>query len=414
VKLLAFADLHLGAGTSLGREPGDRLRDQAEVLERIFDVATSESVDAVLLAGDLFEGPTITPQQLEVFADAVEAHLGGSIPIVAINGNGRHDLAMRDVNALAPLRHIPDVHVYSRPALHDLGAVQIACLPWVSPARLVAQNGGDAPRDEINAVAAALLVEVASAIADPRVRPTVLLMHGSLSGASLPQGIATDLLREPVVDVDALLELGFATIIAGHIHAPQIAGPHGWSAVPGAWEGNALPADPFALYTGSPMPLNFGETHVQHGCWIVGVETEITRAEFVPIDSRPFRRSELNLADLETASGDAVAEFDGILDPAAWPDVADAIVKVTVRATQAQQRRLEVHRLRDAILTAGAHTVKIEIDTVREDRARVESVTDELEPVDAFDAWAVAQMIPPKPAATAREQLQDDLEQVAS
>jgi DNA repair exonuclease SbcCD nuclease subunit len=416
MKLLAFGDLHLGAGTALGREPGDRLRDQEQVLERIIALAGVRQVDAILMAGDLFEGPGITPEQLDSFMRAFE-QLEGSIPMIAISGNGRHDLAMRHVNALQPLRHVPGVHVYSRPAIFDFAQVAIACLPWVSPARLVASMNGDVDRDAVNAHAARLLVKVADELCDTRIKPTVLLLHGSLSGASLPTGISTDELREAVLPVDELLELGYAAVVASHIHVPQylrhdfgdlwlqpVHDPRGICAVDGV----------AAFYTGSPMPLNFGETSVPHGVWILDIDAGQTHAEFVPIESRPLRQTILDLAALETDQIDPVSEFDGILDANAWPDVDDAIVKVTLRATQAQQRRLDLGRLREAILAAGAHTVKIDVDSVREQRARVDGVTEELDPLEAFDAWSAANDVVAAAASPARDRMEADLEQVGA
>lgn len=395
MRLLAFADLHLGAGANLGREPGDRLRDQAAVLERIFDLAAREGAEAILLAGDLFEGPTITPEQLEVFA----MRAVGDVPVIAIPGNGRHDLAMREVNALAPLRHIDGVHIYSRPGVHDLGTVQIACLPWVSAARLVAQYDGDVPRDRVNQIAADLIVEAAARIADPRVKPTVLLMHGSLSGASLPQGISTDDLREPVVPVEELLDLGFAAVVAGHIHQPQIAtlDDPAWTAA-GDIDAPWLDIDcPLALYTGSPLPLNFGEAHVPHGCWLLDVKPPVTTTQFVPIESRP-----LVSFDWHPGAGDEpMPAFD-----------EGAIIKVRITTTPGELRRLDLSAVRSNLIAAGAHTVKIEVDTVREERARVDSVTDEIDPLEAFDAWCEASGH--ADFAGAREQMQADLERVAA
>jgi exonuclease SbcD len=238
VKLLAFGDLHLGAGTALGREPGDRLRDQEQVLERIVSLAGVRQVDAILMGGDLFEGPGITPEQLDAFMRPFE-QLEGSIPMVAVSGNGRHDLAMRHVNALQPLRHVPGVHVYSRPTLYELGPVMVACLPWVSPARLVASMNGNVDRD------------LREAAGD---KPAILLTHGSISGAALPNGLPVDQLREPILDLFELADLGFAAVIAAHIHKHQV-----------------LHDEPLIAYVGSPMPLSFGETNDEHGVLLLDV-----------------------------------------------------------------------------------------------------------------------------------------------
>lgn len=401
-RLLAMGDVHLGAGAALGREPGDRLRDQADLLERILDLVSGRDVDAVLVAGDVFEGPVITPEQLDVFARFVRGCDYAGVEIVAISGNGKHDAAMRQVNGVDIFTHIPGITVYSRPGLHDLGPVQVACLPWVSPARLVASMDGDVDRDRVNERAADLLVRVASGLADPRVKPTVLMLHGSISGASLPTGIPTDELREPVLQLDELLDLGYACVVAAHIHVPQVTVPpeNQWED-PRDFGNGAEWSAPFALYTGSPLPLNFGEANVPHGVWILDVAAQRTRAEFVPIESRPLRGMNWT-GDLET------------LPPLILEHVGDAIVKLRVCGTRAALRRLDFADVRAALVDAGAHTVKIETETIREDRARVAGVTGDLEPLEAFDAWVAAAEIGDAITAAAREQMQADLEAVGA
>jgi exonuclease SbcD len=397
-----MADIHLGAGASLGSEPGSRLADQASVLKRILARAIEYEAEAILIAGDVFEGPLVTPEQMDVFADFVDGCYGRGIPVVAISGNGVHDAAMRSVNGLAIFDRLHGIDVYDTPALRDLGPVQIACLPWVSPARLIARYGGGVPRDLVNEQAAGLLVRAAAEIADPGVKPTVLLMHGSISGASLPTGISTDDLREPVVDLDALLELGYMAVVAGHIHAPQVGRSGGAWTAPDGFDGVSVvsPAS-FALYTGSPLPLNFGERDTDHGVWIIDLAAPAgsyptTRAQFVPIESRP------------------VVQFEYV-EGTIRPDVEGAIVKATMTVTEQARRHLDIAQFREFLLAGGAHTVKIDVETVRADRARVDAVTDELEPLDAFDAWAAAgEAGDAALLAAAREQMQADLEGIAA
>ena len=117
MRLIASGDWHLGASASLGRSPGDRLSDQVEVISQIARLANEREADAVLLAGDLLDGPTSTPEELEAIADFVQAC---DCPVIAVSGNGRHDLAMRDVNGLSIFNRLPGMHVYSRPGLHEL------------------------------------------------------------------------------------------------------------------------------------------------------------------------------------------------------------------------------------------------------------------------------------------------------
>lgn len=410
-RLLAFGDLHLGAGTSLGRQPGDRLADQVDVLGRIGGIAIEHDVDAILVAGDTFEGPQVTPEQLDAFARFVDAMRKVGISVVAISGNGMHDAAMRTVNGVQIFQHVPGVDVYSTPAVHHVAGVNVACLPWVSPARLIAQRGGQTDdRDSVNDEVARLLVNIASGLHDACAgAPSVLMLHGSISGASLPAGLATDELREPVLDVHRLDEIGFDAIVAAHIHVAQVFDrDRGWQ--PPGSTGGAMAG----FYTGSPLPLNFGEKHLTHGVWVLTISEIGTYADFIPIESRPLRQTTLDLAALAVDGVDPLLEFDGILDANAWPDVDRAIVKVSLRATTGQHRRLDIPRLREAILGAGAHTVKIEIETVREERSRVDGVTEDLQPLHAFTLWAEANEIDRDLQNRAYEQMTRDLEEVGA
>jgi hypothetical protein len=59
--------------------------------------------------------------------------------------------------------------------------------------------------------------------------------------------------------------------------------------------------------------------------------------------------------------------------------------------------------------------VKLEVDSVREQRARVDGVTGDLDPLDAFDAWAAANdLVDTVSTSSAREQMEADLEQVGA
>lgn len=263
MKILAFSDVHLRP---------DRLADQEQVLARIADLAEEREVDAVLFAGDLFEGPLVTPEEYRLARLALTRF---GVPVIAINGNGRHDLATRDVTAIEIAKDAR-VHVYTDPTVDNLNGFSVACLPWTPVGPLVASHGGG-DRDRIHEHAADLLIEIARGLrADiPAGVPAILLLHWSISGASLPNGLAIDEhAREPILPLADLDSLGFDAVIAGHIHKPQSMTP---------WR-ESRPV----LYCGSPLPLSFGEADTQHGVWILDIEEDGVRPEFVEIESRPF------------------------------------------------------------------------------------------------------------------------------
>ena len=378
-RLLCFGDLHLGAGAEYGAKPGDRLDDQAMVLNRILEIAVEREVDGILVAGDIFEGPQITPEQFHTFACFTDEADEYDIPILGVVGNGKHDAAMRSVNGLELFNHLSGIAIRSYPTWDWFADCAVVSLPWVSPAKLVAERGRTVSRDEINAETGPLLVEVADdlyrtvrAVTAGRggAHPIILLLHWSLSGASLPTGLPVDLLREPVIPTEELQRIGYDYIVAGHIHKAQQVGDDGF-------------------YVGSPLPLNFGEAGGGHGVWILDTdEREIVDAkgaEFVPIASRPFVTHDL---DLTTDAG--------IFALSSLPPVPDgAIVRVRYRATREQAAGFDTGDWRRQLLDEGAAVVKIQPDIVRATRARVEGLDEHVDDGDAFSAWLDGQDLDP-------------------
>jgi exonuclease SbcD len=283
MKLLCTGDLHLGAGADYGRAPGERLAEQQHVWTDICALAVNENVDAVLFAGDAFERRRPTPAEIMAFRAGLEILNDHEIRCVAIPGN--HDVEAFDrPTGLDVLDGIATV--YARPAVVDLEDLAIVTLPWTPPSRLVAaRNGGD--RDVVNREVSELLLETARGLRAqvPAHLPAILLLHWSVSGASLPSGLPVDGLREPVIPALELDEIGFDAFVCGHIHKAQVLV---------AREENGSHAAA-AFYVGSPMPLNFGEAQVGHGVWMLDTDTWVS--EFTPIESRPFTTSTRPTAD---------------------------------------------------------------------------------------------------------------------
>ena len=109
MKLLHTADWHLG------KRLGDysRLTEQRAVLDEICSVAEAEAVDAVLIAGDLFDTSNPPNEALELFYRTVHRLSdNGSRAIIAIAGN--HDSPDR-VEAPDPLARECGIFLVGRP-----------------------------------------------------------------------------------------------------------------------------------------------------------------------------------------------------------------------------------------------------------------------------------------------------------
>lgn len=383
-RILCTGDLHLGVGADL-LGPGERLLDQEQVWDRICTLALEENVDALLFGGDAFEGPIPTAAEYVAFARPLR-RLAGEIPVLAIPGNGKHDSAGRPgANALEVFeagyaRSILDVH--SRPGVWDrLDGVTVCTLPWVPVSNLVASmNGGD--RDSIHVQAAELLLNVARGLRAQVDGPAILLAHWSISGASLPNGLGVEHLREPVLPVDELESQGWDAVVLGHIHKPQMLSetgrPH--------------------FYVGSPMPLNFGEANCHHGVWIIEEDPDQETAarlgpftaQLRPVESRPFVTMDYSVeAWQEIIDGEPLALLD------------EPIIRARYTATGEESRRLDHAKIRQTLIDQGAAAVRIQPDIVREDRRRVEGIDETLEPLEALGMWVGTQTDVPVDVAIA-------------
>lgn len=246
-RLGALADLHLGKSAGY---PG-RLEEQRDVVIAAFERFNEEDCDAVLIAGDIFEGPIPRPEEYAAFTDALSVL---HIPTVAVRGNNKHDSAYRSIAAPAVVVGT-DFAFYSEPGIYAneraLG-LRVACLPWAHVGNLVAASNGK-DRDAVNADAVTHLLTIARGLRE-RIGPgyrTVLLTHfGITGGTDNLERVA----REPILPVEELAELGFDAVISGHYHRGEI-----------------YCDDPLILMCGSPYPLDHSEGAYGHGAWIVEV-----------------------------------------------------------------------------------------------------------------------------------------------
>ena len=97
MKLLHTADWHLGKRL----EQFSRLEEQRQVLDEICKIAEEEAVDAVLIAGDLFDHPNPPIEAIELFYQTLKRLTNqGTRPVIGIAGN--HDSPDR-IHAPDPL-----------------------------------------------------------------------------------------------------------------------------------------------------------------------------------------------------------------------------------------------------------------------------------------------------------------------
>ena len=235
MKLLHLSDLHLGKrvnGFSM-------LEDQRVILTQIVDLAEEEKVDAVLLAGDLYDKP-VPPAEAVTLLDGFLTRLsGGGIPVFAISGN--HDSPERLAFATRLLAgegiHLTAQYQGRQPPFllqDEYGDVAIYALPYLKPALVRHWN----PEADIASYEEAVSYALGQWAVD-KTRRNVLLAHQFVTG-----GVTCESEERSVGGVDQIpapLFAAFDYVALGHLHGPQSVGR------------------PTLRYSGSPLKYSFSE-----------------------------------------------------------------------------------------------------------------------------------------------------------
>ena len=344
-RILHTADWHLG------KLLNDRSREEEHrrFLLWLIDAVAKHQVDAILLAGDVFDTANPPNSALEQYYSFVAAlHRAGGCALVVIAGN--HDSAAQ---LEAPRR-----------ALQSLGAHVVGALPDAPEERLIPLPSPNAPRvvaaavpflrdrdlrvgrageayDEIQSqllqgiervykeTAAAYRERFASTGA-----PLVGMGHLTVLGAASSDS-------ERAIHIGGLGSVpsdrfpdDFAAILLGHLHRPQ--NPGGVRSASPVW------------YSGSPIPLSFSEAEDQKQVVILDVNPEgsgelwgTTTVTPLPI---PAARRLVQLRTSADRIEDTIAGFDpDTAELSTWLEVivsdASIVDDLSARVSEAAEGR---------------------------------------------------------------------------
>src|SRR5438093_8870872 len=251
MRLLHTGDWHVGRSIR-GRS---RTPEFDQALTEVVGIAVQEGVDAVLVAGDLYDHRSPAPDADALVFEALVRLHEASIPVVAIPGN--HDSAVR-LEALAKLLRPLGVTVVARVAPPSEGsmvevasrngteAALVACVPFVPERRF----GDAAALFEATEAWYQSFAEgmgrLLAAMAEPfrRDRVNVLLSHLFTDGAVPGGGEHQITIGIEYAVSPARLPATAPYVALGHVHRPQ------------AVRGAPSPT----RYAGSLLQLDFGET----------------------------------------------------------------------------------------------------------------------------------------------------------
>jgi exonuclease SbcD len=282
MRLLHTSDWHLGR--SFHRV--NMLDAQAGFVAHLVETVRVREVDAVVVAGDVYDRAVPPLAAVELFDDALHRLAGAGVPTVMISGN--HDSARR-LGVGAGLIGRAGIHLRTDPAacgtpvvLADAhGDVAFYGLPYLEPALVREQFGVDRAGHE-QVLAAAMDRVRADLAARPAGTRSVVLAHTFVTG-----GRASDSERDitvgGVASVPADVFDGVDYVALGHLHGSQTLTPR-------------------VRYSGSPLPYSFSEADHRKSMWLVdlGAEGAVTAERVDCPVPRPLARIRGRLEELLT------------------------------------------------------------------------------------------------------------------
>ncbi|MGG7569858.1 exonuclease SbcCD subunit D [Streptomyces sirii] len=272
MRLLHTSDWHLGR--SFHRV--NLLGAQRAYLDHLVETVRARDVEAVLVAGDVYDRAVPPLAAVELFDEALHRLAELGVPTVMISGN--HDSARR-LGVGAGLMERAGIHLRTDPVgcgtpvlLTDAhGPVALYGLPYLEPAMV--RDALGAPRADHAAVLGAAMDRVRADLADrPAGTRSVVLAHAFVTGGTVSDS-ERDITVGGVASVPAAVFDGVDYAALGHLHGCQTLTER-------------------VRYSGSPLAYSFSEADHRKSSWLVDLDADgAVRAERVdaPVP-RPLAR----------------------------------------------------------------------------------------------------------------------------
>ena len=259
MRILHTSDWHLGRQFG----PAPLIEYQRQFLDWFVELCTSEKVELVAIAGDLYDRAVPPTEAIELFEGTVRRLVNAGVHVAAITGNHDSDVRVTVYNALLD----PSVHLQGGyENIGDVvtldfpdGPLDLVLLPFLEP-RMAAdgfgadsndgeRDGSDAEGSDDNATARRQrrthesVLRTAAELARMNLRSprSLCLAHAFVTG-----GTESESERQLTVGGSSLVPIdvfaGFSYTALGHLHRPQ-------------------ELSSTVRYSGTPLAYSFSEDH---------------------------------------------------------------------------------------------------------------------------------------------------------
>ncbi len=389
MKIIHFADLHLGIETYGRIDPATglstRLNDFLAVFDELVDYTLENEIDLVLFCGDAYKSREPTQTQQREFARRINRLATTGIPTILLTGN--HDLPNAIGRATATeifdTLAIKNVYVANKPETYKIstlsGDIQVVAIPWLRRSALLANDDTknlniEQLNQKMQETIAQIISEKAAAL-NPSL-PTILAAHVSVSSAKAGSESMMSIGQEPIVLLSSVALPAFDYVALGHLHRQQV-----------------LNETPPVVYAGSLERVDFGEENDTKGFYVVDIKTKGKKRkvtyEFHPVNARRFLTISL---DLKADEPDPTTAIISVIKTQ-QENVKNAIVRLNISLPSSIEEQLHDNDIKDALKDTQSFTIARDVQ--RETRTRLGSrPAEEITPLDALKAYLETQQIP--------------------
>ncbi len=264
MRLLHTADLHIGKIVN----DFSMLEDQRFILKQIADIAEERAVDALLLAGDIYDRAIPSGEAVLLLDEFLTQITKAGIKVYMISGN--HDSAERisfgEVMLAKEGIGIGGIYKGALPIFsheEEWGTVDIVLLPFMKPAQADASTS-------MELVQKVLGEYWKQEKREQQQKKRVLVTHYFVTDAGKEPELSdseTTVHIGGLDQVEAALFAGFDYVALGHIHKPQQIG------------------DKPIYYAGTPLKYSFGEVNQTKSVTVI----EIDQSGLKKVEQCPLR-----------------------------------------------------------------------------------------------------------------------------
>lgn len=264
MKIIHTSDWHLG----ISLHNASLIEEQKSFVDFLINVVKEQNIDAVMIAGDIFDHSVSSAEAISLYNDAVTG-LCNEIGIPVIISAGNHDGAAR-LASCSELLKKASLYIFGKLSkeinIVELDNIDVYILPYFNTDEVKALFPDvkiSSYKDAMSCVLNAVKLNFKPG------KKNILMCHCFVSGSVLSESDRAAMVGGTSVVPSEVFD-GFDYVALGHLHKAQNRG-HG------------------IRYSGSPLKYSFSEAEHKKSVTVLNIDDEISIEEIEVVPSRETR-----------------------------------------------------------------------------------------------------------------------------